>query len=172
MQSDLEVVRLQIFLWLLIWVLQVLEQKERPQSPLPLTQLASLCPCEKIPQPDYGADSNCKKLGNSQSVLWLVLWLLFGWSLIATTWTFSMGKDKKGRERKRIRKEESGIRKEGKVESYKAFLTPHSSSVKTLYKYCGRSSAVWGTLVIGVPQYKFGFSVLVSQSCSPIQLQD
>lgn len=35
------------------------------------TSVASLDPFEENPQPGHRADSNCRKLGNSQCVLWL-----------------------------------------------------------------------------------------------------
>lgn len=67
-----------------------------------------------------------------------MLWLVLGFGLagpsLAMTWTLSRVKDKKGRKRKRIRKEESGVRKKRK-ESQEAFLTPHSSSAKAMTLY-------------------------------------
>lgn len=83
MQADQGELSLQIFLWLLVWVVQIVEQKQGPQSPLPLTPVASLDPFEETPSAGSRADSNCKNLGNSQAVLWLVPWLRFGWSLIS-----------------------------------------------------------------------------------------
>lgn len=53
------------------------------QSPLPLTQLASLNPLEKIPPSVVGLNQTGKKIWGIQSALWLVLWLLFGLSLIS-----------------------------------------------------------------------------------------
>lgn len=55
-----------------------LSRNRGPQNPLPLTQLASLNPLEKIPQPGVGLNQTGKKIWGIQSVLWLVLWLLFG----------------------------------------------------------------------------------------------
>lgn len=70
MQSGLEVVGLQFFLfffpplWVLFWTLRSLSINRGSQSPLPLTQLASLNPLEKIPQ-EVVEQTEKKNLGNS-----------------------------------------------------------------------------------------------------------
>lgn len=53
--------------------------------------------------------------------------------------------DKKGGKRKRMRKEESGVRKEGKKRvRVRELSSPLTAKTMTLYlyKYCGRSDAV------------------------------
>lgn len=62
------------------------------------------------------------------------------------TWTLSGVKDKKGRKRKRIRKEESRVRKKRK-ESQEAFLIPHSSSAKAMTLYI---NIMEGLMLFGV----------------------
>lgn len=61
------------------------------------------------------------------------------------TWTLSRVMDKKGGKSKRMRKEESGVRKEGKKRvRVRELSSPLTAKTMTLYlyKYCGRSDAV------------------------------
>lgn len=127
MQSGLGVVGLQFLLWLLFWMLQILEQ-----NPLPLTQLASLNPLEKIPQLVVGLNQTEKKnLGNSVCTLagpTASVWLISHQPQLGP---FPWQRMKKEGQKK-FRKEESGTGRR-KRKSSKASLAPHSSSARTLF---------------------------------------
>lgn len=94
-----------------------LSRNRGPQSPLPLTQLASLNPLENIPQEVVGLNQTEKKSGEFN--------LYSGWSQgfcladlsSATTWTLSTTKNKKKEGRKKVKKRGEWDRKEEKEES-------------------------------------------------------